>query len=146
MRKRVPIRHENFWRRANSNFLDIAVLEWCKVFGKEKEKHYALKVITNPDHFSAELLAKLAISQAEFDIYRNAMLALRDRFIAHLDDDKVMGIPKLDIAVESVSFLLTYLHAHESGTGYLDAVPRFPSRLYRLAHDEARGQYENTGA
>jgi hypothetical protein len=29
--------HASFWRQVNGNFLDMAVLDWCKLFGDPKE-------------------------------------------------------------------------------------------------------------
>ena len=29
-----------FWAQVSVNFLDIAVLEWCKLLGDEKDKHF----------------------------------------------------------------------------------------------------------
>jgi hypothetical protein len=29
-----------FWVAVNGNFLDICVLEWCKLFGDKRSKHY----------------------------------------------------------------------------------------------------------
>jgi hypothetical protein len=34
----------SFWRQANGNFLDICVLEWCKLFGDKKGKHHWSRV------------------------------------------------------------------------------------------------------
>jgi len=35
----------NFWRTTDGNFLDMAVLEWCKLFADPRGKHYWKKVI-----------------------------------------------------------------------------------------------------
>ena len=29
-----------FWTQVSANFLDISVLEWCKLLGDEKDKHF----------------------------------------------------------------------------------------------------------
>ncbi|MEO8441757.1 MAG: hypothetical protein ABI547_04675, partial [Betaproteobacteria bacterium] len=29
----------NFWRVIHGNFLDIAVIEWCKLFGSDDKEH-----------------------------------------------------------------------------------------------------------
>jgi hypothetical protein len=33
-------RKVSFWRQVNSNCLDIAVLDWCKLFGNQKATPY----------------------------------------------------------------------------------------------------------
>ena len=31
---------DQFWVSLNSNFIDISVIEWCKLFGDYKDKHH----------------------------------------------------------------------------------------------------------
>jgi hypothetical protein len=61
----------NFWRQVNGNFIDIAVLDWCKLFGNSKdtarkrlEKHHWRRVVSDPEVFEAKLLAHLQIDGA----------------------------------------------------------------------------------
>jgi hypothetical protein len=145
--KRISIgRDTHFWDRAHNNFVEIAVLEWCKVFGDKKGKHYSFKVVTDRTKFAKELLARLQMTQADFDIYADIMKNLRDKFIAHLDDDITAPLPKLDVALDSVKFLLVYLFANENKSNYLEGVPRFPDPVYRLAFDNAKYHYEKADA
>ena len=39
------VRDSDFWRTVNRNFLDVAVLEWCKLLGDEKARHYWRKTV-----------------------------------------------------------------------------------------------------
>lgn len=97
----------HFWLRAHNNFAEMAVLQWCKVFADKNAKHYCLRVITKPEGFTTELLAHLKLNPEEFNAYVLLMRNLRDKFIAHLDDDLTAAMPKLDPAIASASFLLT---------------------------------------
>ena len=57
----------NFWRCIYGNLLDVAVLEWCKVFGSKKEPTHWEKVVPKEDHeqFCAGLLDAVGIDQDE---------------------------------------------------------------------------------
>jgi hypothetical protein len=46
--------HDQFWVIINGNFLDIAVLEWCKLFGDTRGKHYFGKVISDVPAFNTQ--------------------------------------------------------------------------------------------
>jgi hypothetical protein len=136
-----PRQNEHFWVAANGAFLDIAVLEWCKLFGDPRGKHYWAKVVTNADEFRAGLLHRLAISNAAFDTYIREMRTYRDRFVAHLDDDEQMQIPRLRIARRSTTHLYDHLVAVEDNVdAFHDAPPNLVAR-YRRFLAEARRIY-----
>ena len=42
----------NFWATVSNNFLDMCVLDWCKLFG-ERDGNYSWKrIFTDPDAFN----------------------------------------------------------------------------------------------
>ena len=88
----------SFWITIDGNFLDMAVMEWCKLFGDQKGRHSWVKVVTDRSRFEAELLSHLGISPRELEGYVNEMRIYRNKFLAHLDDLPVMDIPFLDRA------------------------------------------------
>ncbi|WP_136524546.1 hypothetical protein [Geomonas ferrireducens] len=53
-----------FGRNVNSNFLDIAVLEWCKLFADTRGKHFWRKAISGDVSFQNSLLAELGLTEA----------------------------------------------------------------------------------
>jgi hypothetical protein len=111
----IPLRGESqFWRTAENNFLDIAVLEWCKLFADQSAKHHWRKVVTDQDKFLSELLVKLSITEDIFNSHVKEMRTYRDKFIAHLDEQNVMQIPQLDIAINSCQFLYQWILRKES--------------------------------
>lgn len=57
----------NFWRLANSDFIDVCVLEWCKLFADERGKHHWKAVVTNPVEFKAGLLDRVKLDDASFN-------------------------------------------------------------------------------
>jgi hypothetical protein len=101
-------KHASFWRQASANFLDIAVLDWCKLFADWSGEHYWPKVVSDPGAFEAALLRHLGKTAAEHKQLCDAMWKYRSQFVAHLDDKKVMDIPVLDVAWSAVQFL----HGH----------------------------------
>jgi hypothetical protein len=51
-----------FWRTFSNNCLDIAVLEWCKLFSDRNGKHSWSKVLAEPARFESDLFATLSIT------------------------------------------------------------------------------------
>src|SRR5689334_14187148 len=85
-----------FWISINGNALEIAVLEWCKLFADRKGKgHWRRVVLDDQDAFHAALLARLQCDHVAFHEYAAPVRSCRDKFIAHLDDEHVMHIPRL---------------------------------------------------
>ena len=123
-------RKNQFWVNANSNSLDIAVLEWCKLFADEKAKHHWKKIISNQDQFINALLQKLNITIEEFETYIKAMKTYRDKFVAHLDLDRVMHPPKIRLAKKSVAFLLDYLLDNEEEEDCFFDAPKSAEQFY----------------
>jgi hypothetical protein len=94
-----------FWISANGAFMDFALLEWCKLFADWKGKHHWTKTIVDQMSFSSGLYARLAMSEVQFVDYIETMKRPRDIFIAHLDEDNMMMLPRLRPARVSVAYL-----------------------------------------
>jgi hypothetical protein len=117
-----PVFEGQFWINANGNFLDIGVLEWCKLFGEKHGKHRWSKLITNGEMFFSGLLKSLEMNAEQWEAYIKEMRTYRDTFIAHLDLEERMQIPMMDIALKSIIFLYDYVLAHEDdGSFFIDA-------------------------
>lgn len=140
-RRGVCIRKDQFWVTANGNFLDHCVLEWCKLFGDERGKHYWRKVIMDQGGFLDGLLKALKLTEAEFASYADEMRTYRDKFVAHLDLDEVMQIPRLRLARKSVSYLHDYVLSHEDDGGFFPEAPPKAARFYSLYEGEGQRVY-----
>jgi len=138
---RVLTRTDEFWKRVNGNFLDIAVLEWCKLFADNRGAHCWRNILTHPDHFYADLLAHLELSSADFEDYCGGVRTYRDKFVAHLDADPIAKYPRLNVAIESTKYLFTYLRANEDGGDYFEGLPLNLDSAYRVAVSQARASY-----
>jgi hypothetical protein len=81
----------NFWRVIYGNLTDIAVIDWCKLFGSDDEDHQQVhwkNVFVDQDAFRAGLLQFISLPQSGFETYWREMKSYRDRHAAHLDFDK----------------------------------------------------------
>jgi len=132
----------HFWRHVNSNFFDIAVLEWCKLLGDKKDPHHWSKVVSNPTTFEKNLLSHLGISASAFKNYIDGMRHYRDKFIAHLDSEPVMNIPNFKPGKAAVDFYHAHIVTKEIAD--LHELAGLVTKLddcYREAMQEAKSVY-----
>jgi hypothetical protein len=131
-------RNTEFWRAVNSNFLDVCILEWCKLFGDHRAQHHWSKRVSDPAAFEKALHRQLNTTTKEFEEYRVSVRLYRDKFVAHLDSDKVMHIPWLGKAQSSVWFYHAHVVKNEAQPGDLAGLPLNLGTHYRACADEAR--------
>ncbi|MGA7749305.1 MAG: hypothetical protein WCA63_04090 [Gallionella sp.] len=58
-----------FNKTVNSNFIDICVLEWCKLFGEHQEPHHWKNIVANKKEFKSGLLSCLKTDSKGLDDY-----------------------------------------------------------------------------
>jgi hypothetical protein len=58
-----------FWITVDGNFIDMAVIEWCKLFGDRNGKHFWAKVVADPPRFEDMLLGHLSMTADELTAY-----------------------------------------------------------------------------
>jgi hypothetical protein len=138
-----------FWRQANGNFLDVCVLEWCKLFGDKKAAHYWGNVVSDSAAFKASLLAALGMDEEGLQDIINEFREYRDKFIAHLDSEKVMQIPVLDIAAVAVRLYHQYIVTTEARPrdliGLADTADKL-KRGYEQCAQEAQAVFSTLAA
>ena len=134
-------KESQFWVSVNGNFIDICVLEWCKLFGDVKGKHHWSKVVTRQAEFEQQLLQRLRMTPDQFKAYINEMRRYRDKFVAHLDDEPIMYLPRLRPAKGSVAFLYHYLLANENDGDFFPENPPPAWRMYLLWVNTGRYVY-----
>ena len=117
-------REEQFWLTANGNFIDICVLEWCKIFGDKHAKHHWSKSVSDTGAFLQGLYAHLGIDAAAFEVLRLQVRRYRDRFVAHLDADNRFDVPPLQPIIDSTRFLYNYLIENEDDVNAFHDAPR----------------------
>jgi hypothetical protein len=107
-----PNPHLNFWRLIYGNQLDVAVIEWCKVFGADSEATHWKKIVPTRDHarFRADLLASTGMTSSNWESYWKEMKLYRDNLAAHHNsENRVARYPKLDMALRSSYFHYQYV-------------------------------------
>lgn len=122
---------DQFWINVNGNFLDICVLEWCKLFGDLRGKHCWRKIISKQKSFHNGMLRELNIEESDLDTLINEMRRYRDKFVAHLDSEKTMYIPNnLTLAQKSVAYLYDYIRANEDEGDFFNDAPGKASAFF----------------
>jgi hypothetical protein len=133
-----------FWREVHGNFFDISVLDWCKLFADRKGKHYWRRVVAEPDRFEADLYATLGVMADEFTALTTNIKDYRDRFVAHLDEERTMLLPALEVAKGAIVFLHERLMQQAGGCGHWQGLPTTAEQLDRgftQAFREAQSVY-----
>ena len=130
-----------FVKKVANNFLDMAVIEWCKLLGDKKGKHFWAKVVTDQSRFESAMLDELSMTADGLADYDKAMLTYRDKFLAHLDDLPVMDIPFLDRAKAGVEFYHRYVVQHEASSGDLAGLPDDLIDYYKLCFAAASAKH-----
>jgi hypothetical protein len=94
----------------NGNFIDVCVLDWCKLFGAEKnQQHHWTKAFADRENFMRRLLEAIGCAENQYEVHRQQMLSYRDQFVARLDCRPKFTVPTLDVAKSSVFFLYSSL-------------------------------------
>jgi hypothetical protein len=146
-KKELRGRGQHFWQHSSSNFLDAAVLEWCKLFGGERDsKYHWSKIVSDPTTFEPELLRHLGVDADTFAKCIEKMRHYRDKFVAHLDYEKIMYIPDFDLAKAAVEFyhahvLKNELASSDDSAGLVTDL----DGCYQDAADEAKRIYDASG-
>ncbi len=130
-----------FWINANSNALDVAVLEWCKLFAEYHGKHHWRNVVLNPAAFISGLCAALNVSVDQFQNYEVSVRRHRNKFVAHLDEEHVMDIPRMRIVRKSTSYLFNHLRNDDLGKQCLADAPTSAVEHYSVMYRQARQEY-----
>jgi hypothetical protein len=104
----------NYWIVSNISFLQIAILEWAKLFGGKSEKHHWKRILSDPDGFESSLLTVLSKGKEEYEADCKTLLRYRDKVVAHLDPENwIIQVPQMEVAKASVWHLVKYLFEHE---------------------------------
>jgi hypothetical protein len=111
--KKYILPESELWATLNSNFLDIAVLEWCKLFTDAKAYHNWRKVVVDPNFFLPQLCHDFGASKKVWDNYCDEMRTYRDKFLAHLDNRTTMHIPPMDLAQFAIRYIYDTMRAEQ---------------------------------
>lgn len=137
------IRENEFWVSVNGNCIDIAVLEWCKLFGDVNDSHYWKKVVTDVSNFQSGLLLAIGpgMNMEGFQYYVKKVKQYRDKFVAHLDQDLIAKVPSLDDCWRATQFYFRYILEREGNTFSFLGLPPDINAYYSAKLLEARREY-----
>lgn len=143
------LKHQTeFGATANGNALDIAVLEWCKLFADGRAKHHWKRFVRedlDQKQFLADIYRVAGLNHDGWTRYLDKVRVYRDKFVAHLDESNLMDIPSLDVALESTFFLYAYVRARTPrevfDVGLCRHLPDDVRAYYTKCRDEARTEY-----
>ena len=96
----------NTWRVLSNSAIDMAIIEWCSLFGTYGENNSThwlnceCKWIDDRSMFIADVLSPVDVSFDDWQSYHNKLVTYRNKNVAHLDvDDWRRDVPKLEIAL-----------------------------------------------
>jgi hypothetical protein len=129
-----------FWVTVQGNFIDIAVLEWLKLFGDHNDKHHWKKVVNDKESFKEQMLDSCAITEDDLVHSRESFKSYRDKFIAHLDSEEIMQIPVLDTPLALVKYYYTYV-TDELGEARLRNLPSDIEHYYQTCFQASEAHF-----
>jgi hypothetical protein len=102
------------------------------------------RVVENPDRFEADLYRTLGVTADEFTTLITKIKHYHDKFIAHLDEERTMLLPALEVARRAIVFL------HEQLLFELPQAGGAKMRPDQIAsggrgHEGGRGPSESSG-
>lgn len=116
-------------------------MEWCKLFGEIKGKHYWEIIIQDQASFKADLYLT-AGGEARLKEYVAEVRTYRDKFVAHLDDELVAHVPYMTDALEFSRLYYKYVVEEVVELGALGGLPADIVDFYKLSLDQAKTEYE----
>jgi hypothetical protein len=145
-RRRLRVEGE-FWRGATGAFLDVAIMEWCKLFTERPtargggSHHWRAVILNNQAEFMSGVCVRLGISEGQFLDYANSVIRYRNKFVAHLDNEPTAYIPFMWAARSSAAFLYDYLCRDPMLSKYLPDFTHSASVFYSIMYREACYEY-----
>jgi hypothetical protein len=138
-----------FWRFANGAFLDVAVMEWCKLFTERQTSrggrhHWRAVILADQTGFMGGLCVRLGVTEADFQNYARSVVRYRNKFVAHLDNEPTAYIPFMWAARSSAAFLHDYLRGDTALAEHIPDFTHSAARYYSIMYRDA--WYEHTRA
>lgn len=139
---------QSYWIIIFNNFLDMAVLEWCKVFGTHSEPTHWKKIVEDHESFRKGLLGRLAMDEGGWKAYWEELKNYRDSQVAHhFRNPDVTHYPTLDAALEACYYYYEWLIANWRGlgnNGYPDDLRDYYSRYLDQAKSFSHNAFITT--
>lgn len=125
---------------ASNNFLDMAYLDWGKLFWDRKGLHRWDKILPASTSFMPRMLATLGLEEDQFAAFAKSVAHYRDKELAHADVYDEIDIPDLAVIIESTIFLYETLR-HERGYEPLPTAPHDLRGALQMEIDHGRANF-----
>lgn len=126
----------NYFIYSFNNFIDLAVLDFCHLFGSHSDDLHWKKIVKNPDDFKSNLLKELKLTDEEWKKYRESVKEYRDKDVAHIEIRPTSNVPDMTIATKAIVFyynsIIQELKQHEKYKMFLDDLSIYFDQLEGL--------------
>lgn len=113
----------NIWIYTFNNFINMAVLNWCHLFGNHSDDLHWLNIIEDSNAFKDELLQTIGISFEEWKLYRKTITDYRNKDVAHIEVRPEGTVPQMDNAIIAVCFYYSKALAELKSLGSYTELP-----------------------
>ncbi len=120
-------------------------MEWCKLFTERPTtrsgRHHWRTVVTKQSEFMTGLCVRLGVSEAGFEQYAKTVVRYRNKFVAHLDNERTAYIPFMWVARSSAAFLYDHLRDDPAFAKYLPDLAPSAAAYYATTYRGAWYEY-----
>ena len=101
--------NQNYWILISNNFFDVAILEWCKVFGTNSEPTHWKTIVNNHQLFRNDLLSSIGLDEKEWNNFWQSVNSYRNNIIAHFRRIPGLSYPSLGVIIDSSFYYYKWL-------------------------------------
>jgi len=124
------------------NFIDIAVLDWCTLFGNHADLQHWKQLVPETGHgaFREALRKETGITKAAWETAWAEVKSYRDEFVAHLGSEHIMDVPNMEIPKKMVEFYYDYLRK-EAPEVFFRGLPTSLADYHNVHREIAKTNY-----
>lgn len=100
---------QNYWIQIYNNFFDVAVLEWCKIFGTDSEPTHWKTIVKDHQAFRNGLLSSIGLDEQGWSNFWQSVNSYRNNIIAHFKRISGLSYPSLDVIIKSTFYYYEWL-------------------------------------
>jgi len=121
-----------------NNAIDLAVLDWCHLFGSDKDNLHWKRIVSDIDSFRTGLFRK--VDEKKWKSYREAVMNYRNKDVAHIEVRPVSNVPNMTLALEATVFYYEYVRQELSRSQYSDYsnLPPDLNEYYKKSYKQAK--------
>jgi hypothetical protein len=122
---------QNYWIQIYNNFFDVAVLEWCKVFGTDGEPTHWKTIVKDHQAFRNGLLSSIGIDEQGWSNFWQSVNSYRNNDIAHFKRIPGLSYPSLDVIIKSTFYYYEWLQKELGKHGIIQEPKDLEGYYYR---------------